>query len=78
LRAPPRNPVFSIDTGIREGQEALAGGDTHDWQVLERITNNRGPTMQRIRQLYLEDEGSLPSEQRTQLLRITTLVEREI
>ena len=58
--------------------EALEPGGGESLEMLIQITGDRGNLMERIRQDYMADEGSIVSTDRTVLLQATSIFERII
>jgi phosphate:Na+ symporter len=58
--------------------EALEAGGAEPLALLVQITEDRGDLMERIRQDYLADEGSVGTADRAVLLQVTSVFERVI
>ena len=70
------NVVEAVDTLLLYSIDAAADGDDGALDLLDRMTANHGPAMERIRKKYLQLSENLPGEERNHVLQITSIYER--
>ena len=67
--------VEGIDAVLLVLQDMLSAGDEESWPLTMQLVNSRGELMRRTRSTYLGDGSSLSAEQRTSVLRLTSITE---
>lgn len=68
--------VEALDTLLLFAIDALAEGDEADLELLETMTGNHGPAMERLRRKYLAISDDVPADQRSLVLQMTSIYER--
>lgn len=68
--------VETLDTLLLFALDATAGDDADALAVLETMTRNHGPAMERIRRKYLAVSDQLALDERNYVLQITSIFER--
>ena len=67
--------VEGIDAVLLVLQDILSSGDEESWPLTMQLVNSRGELMRKTRSTYLGDGSSLSAEQRTSVLRLTSITE---
>lgn len=67
--------VEGIDTVLLVLQDMLSSDDEESWPLTMKLMNGRGELMRRMRNSFLAEGSSLSREQRTSVLRLTSITE---
>jgi phosphate:Na+ symporter len=68
--------VEGLDTLLLTAISGMAGADDEELAMLETMTRDRGPAMERVRARYLSASDALSPETRARVLQVTSLFER--
>jgi hypothetical protein len=68
--------VEAMDTMLLTAISSMANDDAEELDMLQTMTRDRGPAMERVRRRYLAISDSLPADERNRILQITSLFER--
>ncbi|MDR3510912.1 MAG: Na/Pi symporter [Caulobacteraceae bacterium] len=68
--------VEALDTMLLTAISGMANGDDEELAMLDTMTRDRGPTMERMRGRYLAAFDAISPQERSRILQITSLFER--
>jgi DNA-binding ferritin-like protein len=73
-----QNLIEGLDTILLTAIDAMDNADDSTAELLKNITQDRGSTMERIRNTYLSGESALDMQSKATLLYVTNLFERTV